>query len=197
MRVRTEAKRSEIVAVAADLFIELGYDRTSMSLVSQTLGGSKATLYGYFKSKEDLLLAVVEAEVERGIEEVLGGAPTDDVRAQIRTIGLRFLEIRTSERTPRFFRIMASLPEESGIGRTFYKEGLVPGIRRLSALLEALIARGVLRPAHPWTMALHLKGLLDRDFLERAVLAHERIPHEELERAADEAADTFLAAYGA
>ena len=51
MRVRTEEKRREIVRVASDLFHDNGYERTSMSMISERLGGSKATLYGYFKSK--------------------------------------------------------------------------------------------------------------------------------------------------
>ena len=52
-RVRTEEKRREIVAIASELFQEHGYDRTSMSMISERLGGSKATLYGYYKSKDD------------------------------------------------------------------------------------------------------------------------------------------------
>ena len=59
MRVRTDEKRREIVDVASELFEEHGFERTSMSMISERLGGSKATLYGYFKSKEQLLAAVL------------------------------------------------------------------------------------------------------------------------------------------
>ena len=51
MRVRKEEKRQEIVRIAAKLFEELGYERTSMSTIAARDGGSKATLYGYFPSK--------------------------------------------------------------------------------------------------------------------------------------------------
>jgi AcrR family transcriptional regulator len=44
MRVRTEEKRQEIVEIAARLFEELGYERTSMSAIAARVGGSKATL---------------------------------------------------------------------------------------------------------------------------------------------------------
>ena len=63
MRVRTEEKRQEIVRIAAELFEQLGYERTSMSAIAASVGGSKATLYGYFASKEDLLRAVLAAEI--------------------------------------------------------------------------------------------------------------------------------------
>ena len=59
-RVRTDEKRNEIVQVAAELFQKHGYDRCSMAALSERLGGSKATLYGYFPSKEDLLRAVIQ-----------------------------------------------------------------------------------------------------------------------------------------
>ena len=48
MRVRNEEKRLEIIRIAAELFDELGYERTSMSTIAARVGGSKATLYGYF-----------------------------------------------------------------------------------------------------------------------------------------------------
>ena len=197
MRVRTDAKRKEIIDVAAELFIELGYDRTSMSLVAQRLGGSKATLYGYFRSKESLLLAVLEADLETIGDEVIEVRPGEDLRSWLRAVGERILTARTVGRPPRFFRIMTSMPESSDLGATFHREAIVPAYRRLCAVFEELIAAGLLRDADPWTMAVHLKGLLDRDLFERAVLApRETIPPAEIRTAAAEAADVFLRAYG-
>ena len=70
-RVRTEEKRDEIVRIAAELFEKHGYDRCSMAALSERLGGSKATLYGYFPSKEDLLRAVIQCEVASEFDRVL------------------------------------------------------------------------------------------------------------------------------
>jgi AcrR family transcriptional regulator len=198
MRVRTDAKRQEIVEVASELFLAHGYERTSMAMVSQRLGGSKATLYGYFKSKEELLLAVLEADVEEITEEVIDAKPGEDLREWLMIIGERMLTARTSGRPPKFFRIMSSMPADSEVGRTFYKDGIVPAYRRLCDIIEDLVKKGMLRDADPWTMAMHLKGLLDRDLFERAVLSpRETISAREIEQAAAEAADVFLRAYGA
>src|SRR5882672_4426523 len=57
---RKDLKRAEIVAIAQDLFFSEGYAGTSMSKIAATVGGSKATLYNHFQSKEELLLAVVQ-----------------------------------------------------------------------------------------------------------------------------------------
>src|SRR4249919_3776788 len=74
-RVRTDEKRREIVKAAQELFEEHGFDRTSMSMISERVGGSKATLYGYFRSKEEILSAVlvydVTEEADRLMNEIL------------------------------------------------------------------------------------------------------------------------------
>ncbi len=197
MRVRTDAKRQEIVDVAAELFLERGYQGTSMSLVSERLGGSKATLYGYFKSKEDLLLAVLDEEVARTTDEVYSEEPGADFREFLRRTGLRYLKERLGPRHPRLFRIVASLPEESNIGRKFHQGTIVPSTQRLADLIAKLIEDGVLRSGNPWTMAIHFKGMLDQDLVERSLLSpRDKITRGEIEQAAWEAADTFMHAYG-
>ena len=57
---REEAKstRERILDVALDLFIEKGYDKTSLREIAEPLGFSKAALYYHFASKEDILMAL-------------------------------------------------------------------------------------------------------------------------------------------
>jgi AcrR family transcriptional regulator len=50
----------EVVAVATKLFLEKGYDATSMEEVAAALGVSKPTIYEAFSSKQHLLEAVAE-----------------------------------------------------------------------------------------------------------------------------------------
>ena len=59
MRVKTDDKRRAILAAALELFREIGYERASMSKISEKIGGSKSTLYNYFKSKEELFSAAM------------------------------------------------------------------------------------------------------------------------------------------
>ena len=57
-RAATAARRDRLLAQAAQLFAEKGYEATSLRDVSQALGVSLAGLYHYFASKEDLLYQV-------------------------------------------------------------------------------------------------------------------------------------------
>ncbi len=50
--------RERILDVALDLFIEKGFDRTSLREIAERLGVTKAALYYHFASKDDILMAL-------------------------------------------------------------------------------------------------------------------------------------------
>ena len=56
--------RSEISAVAAELFAEQGYQQTSLREIAERLGITKAALYYHFPSKSELLSSLVEPLIE-------------------------------------------------------------------------------------------------------------------------------------
>lgn len=58
--VRSAATKSRILAVALDLFIEKGYDKVSLREIAEAVGVTKAALYYYFPSKEQILRALIE-----------------------------------------------------------------------------------------------------------------------------------------
>ena len=196
MRRRTDEKRLEIVSVAAELFLELGYESTSMSLVSRRLGGSKATLYAYFGSKHELFLAVVDAEAERVAGDAVPLDQVDDVRQLLRGVGLRTIEARTSARAAQLLRIIASLPVGSAVDHGLRSRLVVPGFARLCAMMKALVDKGLLRLVDPRILAMHFKALVEGDLFERPDLAlGDTMAPREMEQAATGATETFLRAY--
>jgi AcrR family transcriptional regulator len=50
--------RERILDVALDLFIEQGYDKTSLREIAERVGVTKAALYYHFESKDDILFAL-------------------------------------------------------------------------------------------------------------------------------------------
>ena len=71
---KPEGRRGEIVATARELFQKKDYESTTMQDIMNALEIAKGTIYHYFKSKEELLEAVVEDTVEEyiaGMEKVL------------------------------------------------------------------------------------------------------------------------------
>ena len=50
-----------MLSAATELFLRDGYDQTSIDAILVRSGGSKATLYAYFPTKEDLFRAVIDS----------------------------------------------------------------------------------------------------------------------------------------
>ncbi len=59
---RREERRLAIVEAAESLFLERGYERTSLAAIIERSGGSLATVYELFGNKQGLLHAVVERQ---------------------------------------------------------------------------------------------------------------------------------------
>jgi len=53
-----QSTRERILDVALDLFVEKGYDKTSLREIAERMGFTKAALYYHFASKSDLLMAL-------------------------------------------------------------------------------------------------------------------------------------------
>ncbi|QII00330.1 TetR/AcrR family transcriptional regulator [Rhodococcoides fascians A21d2] len=56
-----DEKRAEIVAAARRLYVDGGYDATSMNRLAKEAGVSANTIYWYFGDKDDVLIAVLSA----------------------------------------------------------------------------------------------------------------------------------------
>jgi len=87
---KRDRRRQEIVAVAADLFGERGYDAVSLDDVAERLDVTKGSLYHYFSGKEELAGAAIEALgttwTQRLAElvERVGGPPAARLRVLMR-----------------------------------------------------------------------------------------------------------------
>lgn len=67
-----EERRKEIMDKASELFFTNGYDNTSVNTIVEELKIAKGTFYYYFKSKEDVLCAILEEGVEKRAESIKG-----------------------------------------------------------------------------------------------------------------------------
>jgi AcrR family transcriptional regulator len=197
-RVRTEEKRTEIVRIAADLFEQMGYDRCSMALLSERLGGSKATLYGYFPSKEELLRAVLDFQVATDADRIMRDFPASpDLRDSLIQLGTAYLNKRMSPLPLMNIRTVVTQPAGSTMGKEFYQNIIRPAFNRLTEKFGALIEDGKLKPADPEVMMLHWKGLCDWDFFEQRLLGAIDGPDpKQVRKAVTLAADAFLKLYG-
>ena len=59
MRRKMEVTRQRIIDAAYECFWRAGYNRTSLDTIAERADVTKRTLYSYFRSKDDLLAAVM------------------------------------------------------------------------------------------------------------------------------------------
>ncbi len=138
---RGAARRQAFLEAATEVFLEEGYEAASVNEVVRRAGGSLATLYAQFGSKEGLFLAVVEDSTER-FAAVL--AQTADHRKPLaeglQEIGERWLEGILQPLSLGLFRILVSE------GRKFpamMERFLASGPERVRAAISAyLMERG-------------------------------------------------------
>jgi len=57
-------RRKEIFNASVHLFLDKGFNETSMREIAEAAGIGKSTLYDYFPSKDDILLSFMEDELE-------------------------------------------------------------------------------------------------------------------------------------
>ena len=198
-RVRTEEKRDEIVQIASELFEQLGYDRCSMAALSERVGGSKATLYGYFPSKEDLLRAVLQCQIASDFDRIMGEFHENpDLRQGLIELGMAYHRKRLSSLPVANIRCIMNQPPCSTMGKEFYESIIRPAFEDKAKIFQQLIDQGRLKPADPWVMLMHWKGLNDWDLFERRILGAISGPEDvDIEKVATLAADAFLKLYGA
>ncbi|KYQ81962.1 hypothetical protein AWW72_02670 [Acinetobacter sp. NRRL B-65365] len=58
-----EEKQQEIISAARTLFVDEGYDATSMSRIAKIAGVAPNTIYWYFKDKDELLVNILNTEL--------------------------------------------------------------------------------------------------------------------------------------
>ena len=199
-RLDRDARREAILDVAAEVFLDEGFDAASMSTIAAKVGGSKSTLYNYFKSKEEIFQAHIErycgwqgAEMFQLLDDEV-----DDLRAALTRLGRRYLTNVMSDRNMRHFRLIASASERSpDLGRTFYEAGPLRGARLLGGFLARMKLEGRIEVDDPMVAAHHFIGLCQNRMLKARLVNYVGEPSaEEVAAEVEAAVGVFMAAFG-
>jgi AcrR family transcriptional regulator len=161
VKARARAVRDQILRTAADLFRESGYRATTLDDIAGRLGMSKATLYAYFRAKEEILAAISRETIERftrELEIVLRSdlSPADKlrrvVRGHVRSViaNRSFLAVFFSEETNLPARFARALAAQKNRYDTGVESVIVEGIRR-----------GVFRDLPPRLVVFGLLGMVN------------------------------------
>ncbi|MBK8194584.1 MAG: TetR/AcrR family transcriptional regulator [Lewinellaceae bacterium] len=83
--MKENPKKEEILQAGRDCFARFGFDKTTLDDIGRIAGLNKASLYYYFRNKEEIFIAVVMAETKAHIADLKQKALAfPDVRKQVR-----------------------------------------------------------------------------------------------------------------
>lgn len=199
MRMKTEAKRQAILEVAALAFQELGFERTSMSEICARVGGSKATIYNYFASKEELFSEVMflSTEAEFMVVHQALEALTENVAESLQRFGERLLTFLYSPRIRAERHLAISESRRSELGRLVYERGVQRSQNLIAAFMARAMTQGQLRETDARVVAQHFFGLLEAELLEPFL--HQQLGEvgaEQIRAVTARAVAVFMAGYG-
>ena len=195
MRVRSEERRQAIIDVATELFREVGFERTSMAMISRRLGGSKGTLYGYFQSKEELFETAMKAASEGPGDQIMDllDPNSDDLSALLKHFAKASLAFILGSDVLAITRTAIAEGSGSTLGPHLFKQGPGRALDKMETFFADIIRRGKLRQMSPASASRHFKGLIEAGFHEEALYGAPT----QARRTVDEAVDAFLRAYEA
>jgi AcrR family transcriptional regulator len=180
------------------LFLDQGFDTTSMELVARAARVSKATLYVYFESKEALLLALVEDECRRIAPGPLWEPEVGplDVEVTLLRIARRFTALFLNDQGLAFHRLMTAQAERfPKIGHAFYERVPRKLQAEVSIFLRTAEAQGLLSMPDVNLAVTQFLSLVRGDLHFKWALSMEQPSKDEYDALIEGGVRVFLAAY--
>ncbi|HBA49443.1 MAG TPA: TetR/AcrR family transcriptional regulator, partial [Lachnospiraceae bacterium] len=154
MRIVKEAdeRKNEILDVAERLFGTKGFDGTSTTDILNEVGIARGTLYYHFKSKEDILDAMIERMTGILVAKASGIAARKDVPV-LQRLTQMMLALNVNNDLGREIMAQVHKPQNALMHQKM-QERLLAGVTPvITALIEEGIAQGICRTDYPAEVA--------------------------------------------
>jgi TetR/AcrR family transcriptional repressor of mexJK operon len=193
-----QSRLDRLLDVAAEVFLEMGYQGASTAEIARRAQASKATFYARFENKEKLFLAVLRKRTDEVFQHHAAvyefDAPTRDTLLKIADV---FLNLVLSPRHLALLRIVQiESPRFPELGKTLYELGPGRTAKLLTAYLREQANQGALKIPDPELAAEQFMDLISGSFLRKALLGVNSYPlPSEQKYKVERAVDAFLRAY--
>jgi AcrR family transcriptional regulator len=190
-----QEKRASILGAANALFLELGYDRTSLARIAERSGVSRATLFKQFPTKAALFDAMISESWSNPDEKDL--PPAGDVVEGLSSYGRRYAELVGRAQMIDLFRIViAELPRFPELARAQFSHGKLPYFESVRHYLQAEHDAGTVRVDDVELATTQFLGMIANYVLWPALLVPDwSASPERTTEVVDEAVRTFVARY--
>ncbi|RWM75140.1 MULTISPECIES: TetR/AcrR family transcriptional regulator [Mesorhizobium] len=198
-RPANEALGQTIVDAAGELFVELGFQATTLDKVAQRAKISKLSIYRHFENKEALFSAAIAAHCHQLAPAAFSEGVDGSAEDQLMAVGSSLLrtllsaDVRSVEAM-----IMADKTNQKSLSKLFYEAGSAQVMAQIEALLRQMHAKAVLNVPDPVQSARLFAALIKgSDLLTIARFDQARAEDDhEIESYCRSAVAMFIAAHG-
>ena len=198
MRASTEKKRTRIIEVATELFIEQGYKDTSLDQIVAICGGSKQTLYRYFSNKEGLFVEVLAHNTKVSLESVfqLADKQNEPLRETLEDFAKKYLRGICSNPILSLYRIIsADFNKHDSVPNQFWQTGPQRIHQYLIEFLKTDTISQQLNIDDADLACGQLLALIKMDYQKMALMGFDFLSDEELDSHTHKAVAAFLKLY--
>jgi TetR/AcrR family transcriptional regulator of autoinduction and epiphytic fitness len=200
IRARLDEERlTELLDVAAEIFISDGFSAASTNEIARRANSSKTTFYSRFPTKEHLFLAVIERRIDGIFQQVAGSLPEErPIEETLQKFGSALIRLALSQEQIALIRVVsmeaARFPE---LGKRYYELGPKRAEERLAAYLRKQVERGRLLNEDTRQMAQHFVSLVSGGPVRWFVLGFDPISMSKnaIQKHLDSAVLMFMRAY--
>ena len=196
MRKKTVERREVLLNAAADVFCDVGYERASMDAIAMRAGLSKATVYGYFRSKDDLFSSAMFSRSSIMYEDILKFLCIDErgIENVLINFGKSYTNAVSSDISLSFIRTTVGLSKRHSLmtGK-MYEEGSRKFWLNVANYFDEAISVGLVRNVDSNILSIHLKGLLEAGVIEPLIFSKD--VWFDIDASVSNAVDAFLRAY--
>jgi TetR/AcrR family transcriptional regulator, mexJK operon transcriptional repressor len=156
-REEAEARDARLLDVATSLFMERGFDGTSIDAVAEAAGVGKPTVYARYRDKRDLFAAVLRGRIRRWLAPVSAAAEAQatetspkSIKTTLHELSRHMVAYTLAPEAGALQRILSAqavqFPE---LAKLANEEGWLRAVRGVSSILRQSAARGHIKVDDP------------------------------------------------
>jgi AcrR family transcriptional regulator len=145
-REEAERRHRDLRAVATRLFLEKGWDATSVDEISRVSGVAKRFIYARYQDKTALFISALERFIAEQIGTLHSPAPPPtDVEAALVAFGARLLELALQPDALAFLRLfIAQAPRFPDLAKLFVERNRQRNLGEIARVMAAYRDRGAI-----------------------------------------------------
>lgn len=184
-------RRQAILDAAMKIFAQRGYAAATIRAIAREANIAQGTIYLYFPSKRDILLALYRSMILESLEEIMARPEKGDDEAFLTALLVdRIRRFRQNAQAVRF--AFTELPFHDELREKFYREIALEQLGRIQAFLKDRVAQGKFRPLRPEIAARAFQGMYVIFALAEIVYNDPEVARLTPEEIADEVVRLFL-----